>query len=173
MENPPSIEVDEVITERIQHIFEVAKEYGFTELIKEHLTIHSSEGMDKLAYTLNVRHAKFNQYPEFQMKLEEAAFVNADNIAVTNLRSYSYHGFHLEDPPKHFIRFDYEPFKEKFAPVHINAYRQKWGDHLVYPDDTNLDISKMSCPVALKVFDRYAKDKDDFPTNEKTNQLCS
>jgi hypothetical protein len=170
IEAQPSIHVDEVILERIQRIFEVAEEYGLQEIVKKHLIIDSSEDSGQIAYTLNVSKVNFEQYAGFQMKLNEAAYANAEDLSLTKLRSYSYHGFHLEDPNKHFIRFDYEPFKEKYAPVHINAYKQKWGDHLVYPDDTNLDISKISCPIALKIFNRYAKDKDDFPTNKDTNQ---
>ncbi|MBE1556532.1 hypothetical protein [Sporosarcina limicola] len=170
METQSSIDVNEVIIERIQRIFDVAEEYGLLGIVRENLVIHSSEESDKIAYTLDVSKAKFGQYLGFQMKLNEDAFANAKDLSITKLRSYSYHGFHLENPNKHFIRFDYEPFKERYAPVHINAYKQKWGDHLVFPDDTNLDISKMSSPIAMKIFNRYAKDKGDFPTNQETNQ---
>ncbi|MEH7356800.1 hypothetical protein V7150_25155 [Neobacillus drentensis] len=170
IETQPSIDVNEGIAERIQRIFEVAEEYGMLEIVKENLIINSSEDSSKIAYTLEVSKVKFEQYLGFQMKLNEAAYANAEDFSITKVRSYSYHGFHLEDPKKHFIRFDYEPFKEKYAPVHINAYKQKWGDHLVFPDDTNLDISKMSCPIAVKIFNRYAKDKEDFPTNQETNE---
>lgn len=166
----PTIDVNESILERINSIFKIAEEYGLLELIRKNLIINRSIDNNKIEYTLNVTKAKFDQYPEFQMKLEEKAYADSQDLTITKLQSYSFHGFHLVNPSKHFIRFDYEPFKEKYAPVHINADKQKWGDHLVFPDDTNLDISRMSCPIALNVFNRYAKNKEDFPTNRETNQ---
>lgn len=170
IERQPSIDVNEIITERIQHILEVAEEYKLQEIVKENLIIHRSEDSSEISYTLDISKVYFEQYPEFQMKLNESAYAKVEDLSITKLRSYSYHGFHLEDPRKDFIRFDYEPFKERYAQVHINAYKQRWGDHLVFPDDTNLDISKMSCPIAMKIFNRYAKNKGDFPTNQETNQ---
>lgn len=170
IETQTSIDVNEVIIERIHRILEVAKEYELQDIVEENLIVHSSEDSSKIAYTLDVSKVKFAQYPDFQMKLKEDAFADTENLSITKIRSYSYHGFHIEDSKKHFIRFDYEPFKERYAPVHINAYKQTWGDHLVFPDDTNLDISKMCCPIAMKIFNRYAKDRDDFPTNQETNQ---
>lgn len=169
----PTIEVNEFITDRIQQILEIAQEYGLEEVIKGNLIVSSSADGSKLEYTLAVPNAKFREYPDFQMKLNEVAYTNSENLSVTHLRSYSYHGFHKKnpkDPSIHFIRFDFEPFKEKYAPVHINVYKQKWGDHLTFPDSTNLDISKMSCPIAVRVFNRYARDKKDFPVNQENNQ---
>ncbi|MDZ5476789.1 hypothetical protein [Bacillus thuringiensis] len=170
IETQPSIEVNENIVERIKHILDVAQQYGLRDVVEEKLEIHSSEEVGGIAYTLDIPKIYFEQYPKFQMKLNEIAYASEDNLSITKLESYLYHGFHLENPKVDFIRFDYEPFKEKYAPVHINAYKKKWGDHLVFPDDTNLDISKMSCPIALQIFNRYARDKDDFPTNQETNQ---
>lgn len=167
------IEVNEIFTERIDKIFKVASEYGIEEFVKKNLIVSTSQDMSKIEYSMEVSKVEFEQYPFFQMKLNEAAFANANDLSVTYLRSYSYHGFHKKepkDPEMHFIRFDFEPFKEKYAPVHINAPEQKWGDHLIYPDSTNLDISKMCCPIAIRIFDRYAKDKDDYPVNQVTNK---
>lgn len=170
IETQPSIEVNENIFKRIEHILEVAQQYGLLDVVKENLTIHSSEELGEIGYTLDIPKMYFKQYPGFQMKLNESAYASNSNLSITRLQSYSYHGFHLGNPKVDFIRFDYEPFKERYAPVHINAYKKKWGDHLVFPDDTNLDISKMSCSIALQIFNRYAKDKNDFPTNQETNQ---
>ncbi|WDF50929.1 hypothetical protein PQ460_00300 [Paenibacillus sp. KACC 21273] len=163
-----TIEVNENVYERIKQIFAVAQEYNLTEVVKNNIVINSSD--EKIYYTLNVSKAEFENYPNFKMKLLESAYSNKENLSITKLKSYSYHAFHSINPSKEFIRFDFEPFKQKYAPIHINANKQRWGDHLVYPDDTNLDISKMSCPIALKIFKRYAKDKDDFPTNQETNE---
>lgn len=170
IETQPSIEVNENIVKRVEDIIEVAQEYGLLDVVTENLEIHSSEEGGGIAYTLNIPKVYFEQYPGFQMKLNEAAYSSNSDLSITNLLSYSYHGFHVDNPKVDFIRFDYEPFKEKYAPVHINAYKRKWGDHLEFPDDTNLDISKMSCSIALRIFNRYAQDKNDFPTNQETNQ---
>ncbi|PAQ14735.1 hypothetical protein CD798_09845 [Bacillaceae bacterium SAOS 7] len=167
-----TIEVVEVIYDRITNIISIAEQYGMKEVIVQNLTINVSKDNSKIEYNLNVKKAKFPDYPLFQMKLNEAAYTTDKGEAVTYLKSYSYQGFHIEnkeDAKKHFIRFDFEPFKKKYAPVHINAPEQEWGDHLTYPDSTNLDISKMSFPIAVEVFHRYAKDKNDYPVNEKTN----
>lgn len=165
-----SINIDENIQERIRRILEVAESYGFLEIVKRNLTININEDSSKISYELSLPKLKFDEHPQFQMKILESGLADTQDLSVTKLQRYTYHGFHLIDPTIHFIRFDYEPFKKKFAPLHINAEEKIWGDHLVFPDDTNLDISKMSFPIALKVFERYAENKDDFPANQETNQ---
>ncbi|WP_062199817.1 hypothetical protein [Massilibacterium senegalense] len=173
IDNCQTIEVNELILDRIRNIFEVSIRYGFFEIVKNNIEIYYSEDNQMVSYNLQVPKAKFLEYPFFQMKLNESAFTTNQDLEITNIRSYSYHGFHIEhkdDPKKHFIRFDFEPVKEKYAPIHINAPKQKWGDHLTYPDGTNLDISKISFQIAIKVFYRYANDKNDYPLNMETNK---
>lgn len=167
-----TILVEENILTRISDIFVAANDYGLYDLIKKKLEINISSDNSKIEYNLVVPKAFFDNYPDFQMKLFEKGFTVDIDVDKTHLRSYSYHGFHcipgINPNKDHFIRFDFEPFKRDYAPVHINT-PQQWGDHLVYPDSTNLDISKMNCSIALQVFLRYAKDKDDYPVNQNTN----
>ncbi|WP_341960042.1 hypothetical protein NM897_09685 [Planococcus maritimus] len=111
----------------------------------------------------------FSEYPDFFKKFQEMGFSTTGEEGV-RVRSYSYHGQHKTNHTENFIRFDFEPLKRKYPPIHINAHPQIWGDHLVYPDDTNLDISKMSCSLSFKIFYRYAKDPRDFPINKETNE---
>lgn len=168
-----TLQVDENILERIREILSASQEYDLLDIVKSKLIINTSSDNTMIEYDLAVPKVFFEEFPHFQMKLFEKGFSRDSALTETHLVSYSYNGFHRipnVNPSKdHFIRFDFEPFKKNHAPVHINT-PQEWGDHLIYPDNTNLDISNMNCATALKVFHRYAKDIDDYPVNQKTNQ---
>lgn len=109
----------------------------------------------------------------FRMELKELAYTEVTDPGNTNIVEYRFQGMHSVEGKwsnKDFIAFDYEPNKTKYPKIHINAYEKKWGDHLSYPETTNLNLFKMSCPLALKVFELYEKDINDFPANRETNQ---
>lgn len=136
------------------------------------LDVNEEEGI--ISYELNLSNVQFpNGKPDsFRMELKELAHTVFTKPTVTNLTEYRFQGKHSVDgkwSKKDFIAFDFEPFKIRYPKVHINAYKDRWGDHLSYPESTNLNILKMSCPLALKVFELYEKNIEDFPTNIHTN----
>ncbi|QSB12071.1 hypothetical protein JTI58_10890 [Lysinibacillus fusiformis] len=163
-----TVDVSETILDRIKSIKDEYNKYSWEGNLDKDLEINYSE--DRIDYILHTPKIFFSENDGFQMKLKEKAFSMLNDFLITKISEYSYHGFHIENPKNYFIRFDFEPFKENYAPVHINAPKHIWGDHLTYPDSTNLDISKMNCKIALTVFSRFSADKNDYPTNPLTNK---
>lgn len=158
-----------VISEIQQSLFD----YGI-ENSSKFFSINYNEDIQKVEYILAYPKAEFPNNQEFQMKLEEKALSDLKKEPnVTEVLCFTYHGFHKDedsDPNIDFIRFDFEPFKVKYAPIHINTYKKKWGDHLTFPDETNLNVSKTNCPLALKIFHKYAEDKNKNPVDQASNQ---
>lgn len=156
----------------INEIIQSCTDYGLEEVV-DCINIDYNTEIEKIGYTFSYPSAKFPCNNNFQMKLKEKAISNMSNLNLTEVSSFSYHGFHKDqnsDPQIDFIRFDFEPFKQKYSPLHINVNKKKWGDHLTFPDETNLDISKMKCRLALKVFSKYAIDKNNNPIDQSNNQ---
>lgn len=168
IEQVSTIEVSELILDRINSIKEEYNKYNWEKNLNTDLVINYSD--ERIDYILHTPKVFFSNNAEFQMKLKEKAFSMLNDFSGTKISAYSYHGFHIENPKKYYITFDFEPFKVEYAPVHINAPKHIWGDHLTYPDSTNLDISKMNCVIALTVFSRYSENKNDYPTNPLTNK---
>lgn len=128
-----------------------------------------------ISYELELNNIQFpkEKIDNFRMELKELAYTDVTVANVTNIVEYRFQGTHkVEDKwsKKDYIAFDYEPNKTKYPKIHINAYAKKWGDHLSYPESTNLNLYKMSCPLALKVFEIYGNDINDFPADKENNQ---
>lgn len=86
------------------------------------------------------------------------------------LTKYTYHGNFIDNPQIDFIRFDFEPTMRNHAPLHVNAHEESWGDHLTFPDGTNLDITKMNLMKALRVFNHYSENKTSHPLDQTINE---
>lgn len=161
------IETNVTVWQRVDGILKIASIYSLQDIFRENIKISYSEEMIK--YELEIQKTFFKELDHFQMKFEESGIVKNDSeLNFLKIKAYSYHGFYISDPQFKFLRFDFEPFKKLHAPIHINT-PVIWGDHLTYPDTTNLDISKISPEIALKIFNRYAKNENDYPTNAVTN----
>lgn len=164
------ISINENILVRLDSIVDAANKYGLFPNIKDSINVYSNENQTKISIEIKVEKVFFQQECDFFMKIFEDmySFEGAEDITI--ISSYSYQGMYRDNTKEDYLRFDFEPHKKNYYPIHINCNKDKWGDHLVFPDSTNLDISKMNIGIALKIFKRYSNDRLDFPTNSETNE---
>lgn len=108
---------------------------------KELIIVRHSETKSMLEF--NVRSCFFEDKDYFRMRLLEKAEVS--NLSIVDILKYTYQGHYIESPRIDFIRFDFEPNTRKYARLHVNANEEEWGDHLSFPDGTNLDIRNHTC----------------------------
>lgn len=148
----------------INELIELCNIYNLGDL-KDIMKVRHSE--TKSLLELNVRDYSFENKEYFKMRLLEK--VDVSNVSFVDILKYTYHGNYTEEARINFIRFDFEPGTRKYAPLHVNANEEKWGDHLSFPDGTNLDISQMDLKKALKVFSLYSEGKDNYPLDQDTN----
>lgn len=75
-----------------------------------------------------------------------------------------------DDDPSDFVRFDYFNY-ESYPPLHINADEERWGNHLTYPDSTNLDLKKLDSLKALNIFQKCLFNPDCHLLDEENNGI--
>lgn len=160
------------LIKRYAALKESLKLTNFDENYEVILNVNEEEGI--ISYDFKCNDVRFLGTIEesFRMDLKESASTKVDNPLVTYIINYRFQGMHKVNEKwsrEDYIAFDYEPNKKKYPKIHINAYKSKWGDHLSYPETTNLNLYKMSCPLAIQVFNIYGKDKDNFPADCQNN----
>lgn len=170
----PILLQNHLLMKRIEAIISISKKYALD--IVDAIKIEVGEN-GVLSYSLNKENVQFTDCEKdlFRMELKELASVSIDSSEDTILDMYTFQGKHSNLETKtwksnSYIRFDFAPDTVNYPTVHINAYKKKWGNHLSYPESTNLNLSKMSCPLAIEVFRKYALDREVFPTDQKENR---
>ncbi|ODP93252.1 hypothetical protein [Levilactobacillus brevis] len=74
------------------------------------------------------------------------------------IKEYRYSLTPDQDGKKQYFRFDFQPLKipVHFPDAHINVNEHTYGKHhLVYPQDTSLDLHKLTMKKAVNVFCHY------------------
>ena len=71
--------------------------------------------------------------------------------------------------PSDFVRFDYKPYKD-FPHFHINSDEEKWGNHLTYPDSTNIDLERLDCFKAINIFNSFVAHPDEHILDKTKNE---
>lgn len=174
-EYEPLIKTNHPIIQRFAAIKEIFNIFGLSDVLKSaDVSFRYNEEEGIFMYLLNLNNLHFESSENFRMELNEIAYVESEDLQnnITKIDKYRFQSLHIDGNKKKnkdYIAFDFEPDKVKYPKIHINADKNTWGDHLTFPETTNLNINKMSCPLAMKVFDTYSKEKDDFPTNQETN----
>lgn len=175
-EYDPLIKENHSIHERFEAIVKIFNNYGLSDVLQDDTKVsfrfNEEEGI--FMYFLYLNDVRFKLPQNFRMELNELAYAEIVDIhnSTTRVDKYRFQGMHINPEvrkSKDYIAFDFEPDKVRYPKVHINADKKTWGDHLTFPDTTNLNINRMSCPLALKVFNKYAQNKNDFPTDQQKN----
>lgn len=123
---------------------------------KDSITIHTkrkSGRKEVSSISLHIRNKKFNnfEYSDYSVRIIENIKPLTENKIYTQKYSYELNN---EKENQDIVRFDYYPYQD-FPHLHINANPEIWGNHLTYPESTNIDLEKLDCFKALNVFQRY------------------
>ncbi|EGO6511691.1 hypothetical protein G7640_002076, partial [Enterococcus faecalis] len=83
-------------------------------------------------------------------------------------KKYSYEVANDNDL-KDTVRFDYQIYAD-FPHLHINADEDTWGNHLTYPDKTNLNLEQLDVIKALNIFQKFIANPDIHILDTENNQ---
>ncbi|NLD33059.1 MAG: hypothetical protein GX662_12530 [Trichococcus flocculiformis] len=133
----------------------------------------------------NVKVDKYEQVRQFEIKIDTSNIKNYETYNVKmreNVReeasrvkslgfSYNIHNLYdLND----FLRFDLDLKLESkgFEALHANANKEKWKkEHLIYPSDINLNLTKLNYYKAILIFLKYVSRASDHPYDNTTNAV--
>ncbi|MDS1011949.1 MULTISPECIES: hypothetical protein [Lactococcus] len=118
--------------------------------------------------TLKIIDKSFKNYGDsnYVIKIQETTIPKTQNSIITN--KYSYEIRNTTDPSD-FVRFDYKPYKD-FPHFHINSDEEKWGNHLTYPDSTNIDLERLDCFKAINIFNSFVAHPDEHILDKTKNE---
>lgn len=133
----------------------------------------------------NVKKDKNNQVRQFEIKIDSSHIKNYETYNVKMRESvrqdthrvkslgFSYN-IHNSYDLTDFLRFDLDLKLERrgFEALHANAFEEKWGkEHLIFPSDTNLNLTKLNYQKAILIFLKYVSQEDNHPYENTTNEL--
>ncbi|MEG0550306.1 MAG: hypothetical protein RR554_04045 [Vagococcus sp.] len=106
-------------------------------------------------------------YIEYTVKINEILFPIEDTDCKSFKFSYELRGIPNEED---LIRFDFNDNYTKYPKYHINANEKTWGKyHLVFPEDTNIDLKKMNAVIALNMFQKHVCHPDNHILDKENN----
>lgn len=109
---------------------------------------------------------KFYENSDYVIKITENPQLKSDKAIFVS--RYSYEIKNLNNPDD-FVRFDYKPYSN-FPHFHINADEKKWGNHLTYPESTNINLEKLDCFTALEIFNAFVAHPEEHILDSTKNQ---
>ncbi|PRT72681.1 hypothetical protein C6A27_01140 [Streptococcus anginosus] len=117
---------------------------------------------------VNIQDRKFKHYENsnYVIKIAEKSYPKSDTKIF--VKKYSYEIKNLENT-RDFVRFDYKPYPN-FPHFHINADENLWGNHLTYPDKTNINLENLDCFIALEIFNSFVAHPTEHILDKENNQ---
>lgn len=117
---------------------------------------------------LNIDMGKFKNYENsnYSINIKEIIYPKTEDKVFT--LKYSYEIRNSKDLSD-FVRFDYKPSND-FPDLHINSDENKWGNHLTYPDSTNIDLEKLDCIKAINIFNAFVAHPDEHILDKDKNE---
>ena len=120
------------------------------------------------AVNVKIKDRRFKHYEDsdYTIKIVENPIVKTKNTITVN--KYSYEIKSVTNPDD-FVRFDYYPYSD-FPHFHINADEKTWGNHLTYPDKTNINLEMLDCFIALEIFNAFVAHPEEHILDMDNNQ---
>ncbi len=102
---------------------------------------------------LDITNQKFKSFSSSDYVVNLKEIVTAETESTVSTQKYTYEVKHhmIEED---FVRFDYFPYLQ-YPHYHINANEEKWGNHLTYPEKTNLNLKLLDSLKALNIFEKF------------------
>ncbi|MBO0445544.1 hypothetical protein JZO78_04240 [Enterococcus ureilyticus] len=125
------------------------------------------EYVKSIAVHINEQQFKDQVGSSYKVNIKEKVIPIGDSNSNIFTKKYTYEIFNENDETD-YVRFDYMPYPT-FPHLHINAYEQKWGNHLTYPESTNLDLVKLDVIKALNIFQKYCHNPEDHILDQDKN----
>ncbi|KKF41465.1 hypothetical protein [Streptococcus uberis] len=116
---------------------------------------------------LKISDKKFKNFEDsgYYIKLSEKITPKTNKTVQTG--KYSYEIKNSKDPSD-FVRFDYKPY-DNYPNFHINADEALWGNHLTFPETTNLNLEKLDCFKAINIFNAFVAHPEEHILDKTKN----
>lgn len=101
----------------------------------------------------------------YVIKISETVFPKNQKMICTP--KYTYELKKTDDTD--LIRFDYK-YYDVYPSHHINAIESIWGNHLTFPEKTNIDLNKIDCFNAIDIFCAYLKHPTEHILDKDNNK---
>lgn len=127
-------------------------------------------GRPRINYVaVNIQKQKYHSVPtsEYSINIKEKVYPFDENNVFTHKFKYEIKN---DNDINDFVRFDFFNYDE-YPPLHINACEEIWGNHLTYPDTTNLNLQNLDSFKAMSMFEKFIHHPDDHLLNEEKNAM--
>ncbi|MDT2818063.1 hypothetical protein P7H55_09445 [Vagococcus lutrae] len=117
---------------------------------------------------IHIIEKKFNGYEDSEYSVTIKEKVTPIGSTKVYTKKYTYeltNDENMED----LVRFDYFPYSN-FPHFHINANEEEWGNHLTFPETTNLNLEKLDVIKALNIFQKYVADPSQHILDKSVNE---
>ena len=161
------ISISDYVTKLVNFIQNRLSSPKWEEYIKINFTIRNGVKYVK-SVDVHIQDARFKFYEniDYVIKITEKPQIKTTKTIF--VFKYSYEIKNINDP-NDFVRFDYKPYSD-FPHFHINADENKWGNHLTYPESTNIDLEKLDCFIALEIFNSFVAHTNEHILDMKKNK---
>lgn len=119
----------------------------------EYITRKNEKFLDSVSIVIENEKFILPKNNNYLVSINETVIPETKKTVSTGKFSYELkHENNLSD----FIRFDFK-YYSNYPNFHINADKNKWGDHLTYPETTNINLENLDCIKTLNIFQKYVK----------------
>lgn len=159
--------IEEYTRDLIKFIMERMSPHEYTHSITVHKGTKNGRATLELV-SVHIDEKRFNNQStdSYCVNIKEKVKSLGDKKIFTKKFSYEVINKEITDD---FIRFDYCRYPE-FPHLHINACEDIWGNHLTFPESTNLNLEKIDCMKALNIFQKYVSNPSNHILDAETNQ---
>lgn len=120
-----------------------------------------------IVFNLEKKQFKNYEYSDYRINIKEKVIPLTKESVYT--KKFKYEILNVNDE-KDFIRFDYA-IHPIFPHMHINADENTWGNHLTYPDKTNLNLEKLDAIKAMNIFQKFVANPEFHILNQEDNGI--
>lgn len=153
--------------------------YTIVKLIQERLSSNSIDDCIDIEYanksnkrvvtsvTIKISDKKFKNFEQSDYTIKISEKIRPKTSKTIQAGKYSYeikNSKNIND----FVRFDYKPY-DMYPDYHINSDESVWGNHLTYPESTNLNLEKLDCFKAINIFNAFVAHPEDHILDKTKN----
>ncbi|WEA14143.1 MULTISPECIES: hypothetical protein [Lactococcus] len=167
MEKEFEISAGEYLKQIIRYIQERLSSAVVEECIDIGYTVRHGQKIVS-SITLKIVDKSFRDYENtnYVIRIQETVYPRTKSSIIT--KKYSYEIRNIENI-RDFVRFDYKPY-DNFPHFHINSDEETWGNHLVYPESTNIKLECLNCFKAINIFNAFVAHPNEHILDQSKNE---
>lgn len=158
------------IEEYLKKIIKYIQERFYNVSVEECLVIktkviNGNTYFSSIRVQINDKQIKNFEHTDYVVRISECIIHKTMTTICTPKYSYELRKIDGTD----LIRFDYK-YYDRYPSHHINAIEKDWGNHLTFPDKTNINLEKIDCFKAIDIFCAYLKHPTEHILDKTNNE---